>query len=284
MIFRELKRILDEEQARGSLDSYIRNTLKEYLQVYVLYFVYTHSSYRQSLIFTGGTCLRHFYGLARLSEDLDFDCISECEAAKILTDIKSFFATRYKYADIIGAARQGGKQVLLKFPVLKKLGMASANDSDLLYVKIDLSPVPSKNYDVLTTSKSSFGMNYIARHYDLPSLMSGKLHAILTRRYLKGTQESVKGRDYFDLLWFVKEGVRPNLLRLSDMLGRTVALADVGREVDAKVATFIQRHRGDFESDMTPLVREPDIIKFYVENYEEEYLRFRNRSFLDAVK
>lgn len=283
MIYRELRRILDEERLKGSLNGYIRNALKEYLQAYVLYFVYTHPHYRQNLIFTGGTCLRHFYGLERLSEDLDFDCITACDTARLLADVKSFFSTKYKYTAISGATRQGGRQLLLKFPVLKDLGLASAGDSDLLYVKVDLSPIPSKNYSSITNSKNSFGMNYAARHYDLPSLMSGKLHAILSRRYLSGSQESIKGRDYFDLLWFVKEGVRPNILRLSDMLGKAVSLAEVGEDVDAKVAAFIQRHRGDFESDMTPLVSDPAMIMSYIENYEEEYLRFRNRSFLDTI-
>ncbi len=284
MIVRELKRILDEERSRNSLNSYIRNTLKEYLQAYVLYFVYTHSTFRQNLIFTGGTCLRHFYGLERLSEDLDFDCITECSAAKFLADVISFFTTKYKYTYISGAIKQGGKQVLLKFPVLRELGLASTSDSDLIYVKVDLSLMPSKNGVILATSKNSFGMNYAARHYDLPSLMAGKLHAILTRRYLRGTRESVKGRDYFDLLWFVKKGVRPNIVRLSDMLERTATLIGVGAEVDAKVAVFVQKHHGDFESDLTPLVRDPDFIKIYIENYEEEYSRFRNQSFVDTAE
>ena len=170
---------------------------------------------------------------------------------------------------------------LLKFPVLKRLGLASASDSDLLYVKIDLSRIPSEHYSVQTTTKSSFGFNYAARHYDLPSLMAGKLHAILTRRYLKGGKNlnAVKGRDYFDLLWFVQEGVQPNLQRLSDMLAEDISLKTVESRVDEKVADFIKKHKRDYSTDMAPLIKDPAILETYTENYQDEYLRFKVQSF-----
>ncbi|MBU4396915.1 hypothetical protein KKC08_02015, partial [Patescibacteria group bacterium] len=63
MIIKELEKIVQEEKAKGSLGLYIRNLLKEYLQIYILYYVYISREYQKNLIFTGGTCLRHFYNL-----------------------------------------------------------------------------------------------------------------------------------------------------------------------------------------------------------------------------
>ena len=69
--------------------------------------------------------------------------------------------------------KQRGNQIVLKFPVLHKLGLAKNNKSNLLYVKLDFSKNPSKYFDLQTTSKSIYGFNFVAKHYDLPSLMSG---------------------------------------------------------------------------------------------------------------
>src|SRR3989338_9068763 len=244
-----LQKIVNEKRAQGLPASYIRNVLKEYLQVYVLFFIYTSKKYSKNLVFTGGTCLRHFYGLDRLSEDIDFDFFEIFDPETLRHDVDFFFVSKYKYQKISIALKQKGQQLLLKFPVLKQLGLASGNESDLLYVKVDLAPCPSKTHSIVITSKSQFGFNYAARHYDLPDLMAGKLHAILTRRYLKGSEnrETIKGRDFYDLLWFIKKGVRPALQRLSEMLGRSMTLEALAIEVDDRVRVFVQKHTHDFK-------------------------------------
>ena len=224
MIYQEVEKIVQRERLKKTHLPYIRSLLKEYLQVYVLYFVYTSKNYSKNLVFTGGTCLRHFYNLERLSDDVDFDYLREFESKKLLDDLKDFFIKRQKYKEVQISLKQRGKQILLKFPVLCQLGLSQADQNNLLYVKVDLSKNPSKHYSIITTSKSKYGFNFAARHYDLPDLMAGKIHAILERKHLKGKEErvSVKGRDYFDLLWFVKKSVKPNIKRLSALLGKTV--------------------------------------------------------------
>lgn len=284
MIEKELEKIVEEEREKNSSGIYIKNLLKEYLQVYILYFVYTSADFK-NLIFTGGTCLRHFYGLERLSVDLDFDYTTSPDVRKMLSGINRFFQQRYQYSDLDGSLKQKEKQILLKFRVLQRLGLAKRDESDLLHVKIDLAECASASFHVVKTSKSVHGFNFVASHYDLPDLMAGKLHAVLTRRTLKGRddRQSVKGRDYFDLLWFVKKGVRPNLRRLSDMLSEALTMAEVERRCDEKVARLVDKHREDFQSDVLPLVMNPDLIKDYVDNYQEEYLRWKRQSFSLAI-
>ena len=69
MNLEEIKKILEEHKTASWL--FKRNLLKEYLQILSLSFIYSQKEY-QSLIFYGGSCLRHCFGLPRLSEDLDF--------------------------------------------------------------------------------------------------------------------------------------------------------------------------------------------------------------------
>lgn len=54
------------------------------------------------------------------------------------------------------------------------------------------------------------------RYYELPSLMAGKVHALITRKY-------PKGRDWYDLLWYRarRPPVAPNLEQLQNALDQT---------------------------------------------------------------
>lgn len=274
MIQEELGRIAGQELDRGSRPEYIRNLLKEYLQVYVLFFVYTSPEYNKRLIFTGGTCLRHFYELDRLSEDIDFDHIGEFDASGLSARLGDFFSKRYRYPDATISLKQQESQVLVKFPVLRALGLEYPGGSDLLHVKMDVSPMPSSNYSAVVSSQSRYGFNYAARHYDLPDLMAGKLHAVLRREIVKGREDrrSVKGRDYFDLLWFIKRNVAPNMLRLSDMLGEKTSPAEVVARLKQKVED-LGKLASDFRADILPLVKNKEAVELYVDNYREEFLR-----------
>lgn len=277
MIFKELEKIVTQAKTDGRPSPYIRNLLKEYLQVYVLFFIYTSRTYQKNLIFTGGTCLRHFYDLERLSEDLDFDCLNDFEVRQLGQNLETFFKTRYHYAEVSSSLKQAEKQILLKFPALRNLGLARSSESNLLYIKIDLSKNISSHFDLETSSKSLFGFNFVARHYDLPSLMAGKINAILTRTRLQGAddRQTIKGRDYFDLLWFLKKGIKPNLPRLCDLLGRKLSLNQVVNLIDEKVQTMLDKYKSDFIADLQPLLVNPEIVKMYVENFRQEYERNR---------
>jgi hypothetical protein len=51
---------------------------------------------------------------------------------------------------------------------------------------------------------------------DMETLMSTKVRAILYRKWEKtdkqgNTTVKVKGRDYFDLLWYLQKGIKPNV-------------------------------------------------------------------------
>jgi len=62
----------------------------------------------------------------------------------------------------------------------------------------------------LQTPETTFGCSLT-----LESLFSGKLHALLCREYTSGR---VKGRDYYDFIWFMGRGVSPDLLYLEAKL------------------------------------------------------------------
>ena len=89
MLIDDLKIIVDRNKEMNSL--YLRNLLKEVLQIYTLNFVYT-SVYADKFLFKGGTCLRFCFDLPRLSEDLDFDIkdFSNFSLERFSRDIKDY--------------------------------------------------------------------------------------------------------------------------------------------------------------------------------------------------
>jgi len=286
MIYQQLEEIVQTGQEQKLQPLYIRSQLKEHLQLYLLSFIYTSKPYKDNFIFTGGTCLRHFYGLERLSEDIDFDVLKKVDIDQLQFEVKKFFQKKYLLNNISVSIKQRGKQLLLKFPVLKKLGLASESESDLLYVKLDLSPIFPEHYDVITESKSNIGLNFVAKHYDLPTLMANKIYAIFERKILKGKKNrpTIKGRDFFDLLWFVKRGTKLNLKRFGALTGNPqVQLAEIEQSLDEKVNTLHNKFLNDFELDLLPFMSDPGFVKSYIKNYREEYQRNKANSFATTI-
>jgi len=92
--------------------------------------------------------------------------------------------------------------------------------------------------------------------FDLPSLFAGKLHALLCREY-------VKGRDWYDFLWYVSRGISVNHSLLSSALfqtgfwaGQAVNADDAwcGKEVAAKIqALDFSKVREDVRRFLKPI-------------------------------
>jgi predicted nucleotidyltransferase component of viral defense system len=92
MIIEELKNIVFKSKQKNLSNLYIKSLLKEYLQVYVLNFVYLNPTYGKQLIFTGGTCLRHCYDLSRdFQKILDFDIENEIDVEKFQRRFRKVF-------------------------------------------------------------------------------------------------------------------------------------------------------------------------------------------------
>ena len=79
---------------------------------------------------------------------------------------------------------------------------------------------------------------FVVRHYDQSSLMAGKLHALITRKY-------PKGRDWYDFVWYraVRPPITPNLVLLQNALDQTqgegtMSAADWPGHVRRRIATL----------------------------------------------
>ncbi|HNS15617.1 MAG TPA: nucleotidyl transferase AbiEii/AbiGii toxin family protein [Syntrophorhabdaceae bacterium] len=208
-----LTNIISESPSRNSL--FKRNLLKEYLQVVVLDFIYSHPVYSR-LIFYGGSALAHCFDLQRLSEDLDFvDESKKISPAKLAMDIEDHFTKR---TDLKVKTTVQKFRIYLKFPILRDLGISTREETDILFLKIEVYTEFDFCKGYATDIRPIFKHNrsVLIKTLDMPTLMATKIRAILYRKWEKTDKQGRttvkgKGRDYFDLLWYLQKGVQPNL-------------------------------------------------------------------------
>lgn len=212
-----LENILSESGISNS--AFKRNLIKEYLQIFILEFIYAHPKYNQ-LFFYGGSCLAHCFGLPRLSEDLDFvDKEKKVDIKELAIDLEKYFKENIDIGENVEAKAQKFR-VYLKFPILHELGVTSGRkeDTNLLFLKVEVFSDFNfcKKYKTEIRPIFKFNRSILIKTFDLPTLMATKIGAILERKWEKTDKSGktlikVKGRDYFDLMWYLEKGIEPNL-------------------------------------------------------------------------
>jgi len=187
---------------------------RELLQLLVLKTLYDRG-YFMNLAFVGGTALRFLYDLRRFSEDLDFSLIRkdsyrfEVLVGKVLYDLRKSGVSVETKPRVKGSVQSA----MLKFKdVLQQLSL-STQRSEKLLIKIEVDANPPQGWN---TEMSLVSRHYVftVTHFDIPSLYATKLHACFFRRY-------TKGRDFYDLLWFLGKKILPNLELLNNAIGQT---------------------------------------------------------------
>jgi len=191
-------------------DDYV-NALREILQELALLGLW-RGKFFEHAAFYGGTALRVLHGLDRYSEDLDFSLLKPdpqfslgTYGEALLREISSF-GLRVEFE-----RREGTRQTAIESAFLK------ANTcSQLLTIEADSALLPNLHPHALLKIKLEVDTNppgvfqtesryllrpipFAVRACSLPDLLAGKLHAVLCRRW--GTR--IKGRDWYDLVWYV---------------------------------------------------------------------------------
>jgi hypothetical protein len=101
------------------------------------------------------------------------------------------------------------------------LGLLYGEGSSLLYVKIEPASTMFDKFQEDPIPISNYGFNFVARSYSLSFLMASKIIAILKRKWFKGEENEVniKGRDFYDLYWYLEKSIKPDMGALKSLLG-----------------------------------------------------------------
>lgn len=248
-----------------------RVILKEFLQAYTLDFLYNHPLYRK-LNFYGGTCLHVIYGLNRLSEDIDLDNSPGIELGNLENDLLAFYRSSIGY-DEVSAKTQSGewgvRRTTLKFPVLNALGLTS-HANEPLHLKVEVSQ-HQQIAIVRRTPILLFGRSFVAAHFSLETMMAGKILACLERNFQKGAGSLIKGRDFYDLLWFMQQKIRPLEEKLARDGRQPYTVQSALQLLSVKVANI---KRSDLAEDLLPLFEQRSFIEAWLDGFQENYREF----------
>jgi len=245
---------------------YRRNLLKDYIQVVILSFIYSHPKYSQ-MVFYGGSCLRHCFDLPRLSEDLDFvDLKKDIKLADLAVDLEKYFK---KDTDLEVKIKVQPSRVQIKFAILKEMGLAGPSESDDLYLKLEVFKYFDfcSGYEINIMPIFKFNRSMLIKTFDLPTMMATKIGAVMNRRWNKTAKggevlAKVKGRDYFDLFWYLQKAIKPNLNCLTDKESKD-SLKEKLLAVIAKV------DKKSIEYDLGPLMESSDFVNGLAKNIKD---------------
>lgn len=178
--------------------------------------------------FYGGTALRIFYNLDRFSEDLDFTLVvpnpnwSWHPFGEFIKNELSSFGFEVSFIEKEKKTQSAVKSAFLKTETVQemlKIGVHSAflkgvHPESLIRIKveIDTDPVPGYAYEQKFLSQP---VPISVRCVNEECLFAGKMHAALFRAW-KGR---VKGRDWYDMVWFIRKKTPLNLILFSKLNG-----------------------------------------------------------------
>jgi predicted nucleotidyltransferase component of viral defense system len=227
--------------------------------------------------FYGGTALRIFYGLERFSEDLDFSLMESNEKF----DLSSFTQAvqdelgayglemtvkeKIKQNDspVKSAFIKGGTQIhVMKITSLKP-PVTGINPHEQLRIKLEVDTQPPSGA-IFEMKYQLRPVPYSVRLYSPSSLFAGKMHALLCRSW----KARVKGRDFYDYVWFLSKSIPVNIMHLAQRMKQTGHLPDdaVLTEKDLKNRLCQRFAAVDFnqaKKDILPFIRNRETVDLW---------------------
>ncbi|MCI0542273.1 nucleotidyl transferase AbiEii/AbiGii toxin family protein [bacterium] len=280
-----LKRKLEDLANYGGLDAETRrNALKEELQYYVLNFIYHHPEY-SSWIMYGGSALRVIHGLDRMSVDLDFE-VSHSVTEKFLEELKRemdehFANTHGTNADFLTMKTTKGRGLLLKFTVGEELSFG--HSSKQIHIKIDLNHFVAPKTVTERRPINRNQLSFVIITYNMSALMASKIAAIFLRG-TRGVGDAIyeeKGRDIYDLLWYMNKKVVPDFDYIS---AKDIDIKDPRALFDKLTIQVNKVSDKNLKQDLEPLFVDKNYIRNWLRNWRESYLRLLDEYKIRTIK
>lgn len=233
--------------------------------------------------FYGGTALRLFYGLDRFSEDLDFSLLAPNEQfsiANYLENIESEFAAVGMKVSIKQKPRASNiESAFLKSNTIwteltlenttKQIGLSN-RPSLKIKIEVDTNPpIEFETEDKLLLKPYSFYVNC----FTISNLFAGKMHALLFRRW----KNRVKGRDWYDLEWYIKNNIQLNLKYLcvrakdsGDWEKSELTKTNLMKLLEAKINAVNMKM---IKEDITRFIPNPGVLDIWSTQYFKDLIK-----------
>ena len=253
------------------------NAIKEIIQEIALAGL-SRGGFFEKAAFYGETCLRIFHGLNRFSEDLDFALLeknSNFQLSDYFQPLQKEFQSygikmnieikeKEKDAEVQSAFLKANTLTLMMsfFPNNEEARHIISNQKIKIKFEID---TDNPEGGVTEFRYKMFPAPYEVQVFDEPTLFAGKIHAILCREY----KHHVKGRDYYDYLFYIGKGSKINLTYLENKLKNTGDVLNIGETLTLQKLKELLKdkfERVDFDSakaDVLNFIDNKDNLKFW---------------------
>lgn len=207
-----------------TLDDYA-NALKEIIQEIALLGLW-RAKFFEKAAFYGGTSLRILYGLNRFSEDLDFSLL----APNPTFDLKIYNHAVQKELEAFGFELEVISKPKIQTQIVSafikaetKIQLLNLNVPDIfsrylpkgqqlkIKMEVDVDPPPLFQTEIKNLLQP---IPFSVKTYNLQDALAGKIHAMLCRSW----QLKVKGRDWYDFIWFMSRSIPVRLEHLEQRL------------------------------------------------------------------
>lgn len=245
------------------------HALREVMQEIALAGLYRGGFFERAA-FYGGTCLRIFHGLARFSDDLDFSLLQPEPDFSLEPYFKSMedeFSAFGFAVEIAEKRKVAASDIASAF--LKKT--ASVYDlriagQKIIKIKFEVDTDPPLGFSTeerLLLQPYSFFVKCFA----LPDLFAGKMHALLFRQW----KNRVKGRDWFDFEWYVRQGCPLSLPHFAERARQSGDLSDAALTTEAFLSMLEARILAlDVDSarqDVARFIKTPAQLEIWSHDY-----------------
>ncbi|MCK5061378.1 nucleotidyl transferase AbiEii/AbiGii toxin family protein [Candidatus Parcubacteria bacterium] len=264
-----------------------RNAVKEALQYYVLNFIYHHPKYSNWIMY-GGSTLRICHDLDRMSVDLDFEVDNEITndfLNKLKDEIIEHFKNTYGVnSNLLTIGTTNNRGLTLKFLIGEELNLGF--HSKQIHIKIDLNHFAARPRIVTERwPQNEYQLSFVIKTYNMSALMASKIAAVFLRGP-RGVGEKIyghKGRDIYDLLWYMRKKIVPDLDYLK---AKNVKEAKDLRTLFDKITINILNDKGmdeNLKQDLTPLFIDQTYIQNWLNNWRESYMRLHDEYEIHTV-
>jgi len=252
--------------------------IREILQETALLGLERHGFFEKAA-FYGGTALRILYGLDRFSEDLDFTLLKSDknfdfnpflegmrkEIASFGFEMEVSVKTKNVETSVISAfLKMNTIQIYLAIGNEKT---KNVHPEEKIQIKLEVDVDPPPNFRVenrLVLNPVSFYVLTLHKS----DLFAGKMHAALYRAW-KGR---VKGRDWYDLEWYIRNKIPLNLRYLETIMQQARNL-DPKKSLDRDKLLELLNERiqkvdwASAKADMRTFIAEPEKLNIWSPSY-----------------
>lgn len=266
-----IESLLQKYSPKTALD--YENALKEIIQEITLAGL-ARGHFFDKAAFYGGTALRIFYGLPRFSEDLDFTLLKPEPSFKLDPYFKSVQQSLASFGfetEIEAIEKSDDRKVESAFlKANTQIHLLKISSAQLLATQVHSSKVMSIKFEVDVTAPLDFEteikvlpppITATVKTLKTSSLFAGKMHAVLFRKW----KTRVKGRDFYDLLWYLGQGIPVNLSYLETKMKDTQALANGEKLTQAMLVDLLEKRINSIDwlnakIDVVNFLRDPQEV------------------------